>query len=132
MAEQTDDSSLVKKRPCNSSSDLESEKPPSKMANKDTTETTNDELKKFMLDLKNDQQALRKLNGSKMDKLRNKIVSMLDTKMKSLKEEVFTELGRMGKKMEEIKERIVASELNDPIGNSLECQIGSFSSEATV
>ena len=102
MAEQTDDSSLVKKRPRNSSSDLESEKPPSKMANKDTVETTNDELKKLMLDLKNDQQALRKLFGSKMDKLRNKIVSMLDTKMKSLKEEVFTELGRMGKKMEEL------------------------------
>ena len=35
MAEQTDDSSLVKKRPRNSSADLESEKPQSKMTNKD-------------------------------------------------------------------------------------------------
>ena len=96
MAEQTDDSSLVKKIPRNSSSDLEREKPPSKMANKDTTETTNDELKKLMLDLKNYQQALRKLFGSKMDKLRNEMVSMLDTKMKSLKEEVFTKLDDDG------------------------------------
>ena len=106
MAEQTDDSSLVKKAPRNSSSDLESKKPPSKMANKDTAETTNDELKKLILDLKDDQQALRKLFGSKTDKLRNEIVSMIDTKMKSLKEEVFPDLGRMRKKMEELEERI--------------------------
>ena len=106
MAEQTDDSSLVKKTPRNSSSDLESEKPPSKMANKDTAETTNDELKKLMLDLKDDQQALKKLFGSKMDKLRNEMVSMIDKKMKSLKKEVFPDLGRMGKKMGELKERI--------------------------
>ena len=73
MAEQTDDSSLVKKRPRNRSADLKSEKPQSEMTNKDTAETTNDELKKLMLDLKKDKQALRKLFGSKMDKLRNEI-----------------------------------------------------------
>ena len=69
----------------------------------------------MMLDLKNDQQALRKLFGSKMDKLRNEMVSMLDTKMKSLKEEVFPELGRMGKRMEGLEERI--KEMNRALGH---------------
>ena len=52
MAEQTDDFLLVRKKTRNSSSDMGNEKPPSKMASKDTAETTNGELKKMMLDLK--------------------------------------------------------------------------------
>lgn len=103
------------KRPRVSSSDSETEKPPTKMANNNnkedkidesTEEPTNGELKLLLLQIRNDQQGLQKLVDTKLEELKGQLVKIVEDKFNEVTAKLDREMGQMNERMDELETRL--------------------------
>lgn len=98
-----------RKRNRQSSSDIETEKPAAKMADRSVSEPAvigNEEIKNILLELRKEQTSLKNIFTAKIDAMRDEVLGTLEAKMHLWKEEVFTEIGRLDSKMEDLEKRL--------------------------
>ena len=63
-----------------------------------------------MVEVKSEQQTSRKLLNSKVDKLKNDVVKILDSKITTLKIEMHAEMDKLAKHIEDLDQRMTALE----------------------